>query len=181
MVMCNTALVIRAQRGLADAFEQLMAAHERPLMYYIGHQLGDMDRALDISQEVWITVWKSIRRLKDARSFRAWLYQIAHRQVLLEYRRERRHDWGRMNEYDDAVLTTCDAPVDMSLLIGDLHDAIDKLPERLREVIILRYIAELTVENVSLVVECPIGTVKSRLYHPRKELKRLIEGNRNHE
>ena len=118
---------------------------------------------------------------KDARSFRAWLYQIAHRRVLLEHRRERRPDRARDNEYRDADLAACDTPVVMSLLIADLHVAIDKLPERLREVVILRYIAELTVEDVSLVVKCPSGTVKSRLYHARKELKRLIEGNRNHE
>ena len=177
----QTILVIRAQQRRTDAFERLMALHERPLLYYIRRQLGDADRALDVSQEVWLSVWKTIARLAHPRAFQAWLYQIAHRRIALEYRRRQSHQWQEEQDLAEEDLVAPDAPVDVNVQIGELHGAIDKLFPRLREVVILRYIAQLAVEDVALAIGCPAGTVRSRLYYARKELKRLLEGEHDHD
>ena len=177
----QTILVIRAQQRRTDAFERLMALHERPLLYYIRRQLGDADRAWDVSQEVWLSVWKSIPRLKDPHAFHAWLYQIAHRRMALEYRRRQAHQWQNEKDIGEEDLVGPDAPVDVNLQVGELHGAIDKLSPRLREVVILRYIAQLTVDDITLAIGCPAGTVRSRLHYARKELKQLLEGEHDHD
>jgi RNA polymerase sigma-70 factor (ECF subfamily) len=171
-------LVIRAQQGRSDAFARLMARHERPLLYYLRRHVGDLERARDISQEVWLTVWRSLPRLVDPAAFRSWLYRIAHRRAALLFRHQK--DYERTNE----PLVEGE-PVDFDpgrgLEIADLQRAIDQLPPLQRAVIVLHHIVELPVEETAAALGCPVGTVKSRLFHARTELKRLLRQETNDE
>ena len=169
-------LVIRAQQGRSDAFARLMALHERPLLYYLGRYVGDLERARDVSQEVWLTVWRSLPGLKEPASFRSWLYRIAHRRAALLFRLHK-HD-ERTNEPQIEG-----EPVDFEpgrgLEIAELQRAIDRLPPLRREVIVLHHIVELPVEEIAAALGCPVGTVKSRLFHARAELKRMLHQETN--
>src|SRR5579859_4917293 len=71
-------LTLRCQSGEAGAFEELLAVMERPLLYYATKLLGNPDAAHDVLQEVWIRVFRNIRRLKDPGSLKPWLYRLAH-------------------------------------------------------------------------------------------------------
>ncbi len=176
----ETLLVIQAQQRRMDAFERLMGLYEKALLYYIRRQVGDINRALDISQETWLAVWKSLPRLRSPGSFRPWLYQIAHQRTLLDHRRNAKHQRGRKDEITPEDLPAPEAAVEETIDVAELRLAVDRLCPRFREVIVLHYIAELSVEEIALAIGCSAGTVKSRLYYARRELKQLcIGGNDN--
>jgi RNA polymerase sigma-70 factor (ECF subfamily) len=71
-------IALRCQSGEADAFKDLVAAMERPLLYYAASLTGDPDSGLDVLQEVWIKAFGGIRKLKDPGALRSWLYSITH-------------------------------------------------------------------------------------------------------
>jgi RNA polymerase sigma-70 factor (ECF subfamily) len=71
-------LALRCQSGDAGAFEDLVAVMERPLLYYAASLTGNPDSGLDVLQDVWIKVFRGIRKLKDPGSLRSWLYSITH-------------------------------------------------------------------------------------------------------
>src|SRR6202142_1729889 len=71
-------LAPRCQSGEKGAFEDLIAAMDRPLLYYAASLTGGTDSALDVLQEVWIKAFRGIRKLKDPGSLRSWLYSITH-------------------------------------------------------------------------------------------------------
>ena len=172
----ETLLVIQAQQGRVDAFEGLMALCERGLLYYIRRQVGDINRALDISQETWLAVWKSLPGLRSPESFRPWLYQIARQRILLDHRRSAKHQRGRKDEITAEDAPAPEAAVEEAIDFNELRRTVDRLCFRWREVIVLRYIAEFSVEEIGLALGCSAGTVKSRLYYARQELKRLLAG-----
>ena len=172
-------LVLRAQQGHIEAFERLMALYEGPILYYILRQVDDVELARDLSQETWLAAWKSIRKAWPG-SFRPWLYKIAHRNVLMEYRRRKIRPEKIGDPVNDA--SAFEAEADLSLQIQDLHFAIQRLSKPLlREVVILRYFAELTVKEIATAIDCPEGTVKSRLHFARRELERILNGESDHE
>ena len=84
-------LALGCQQGRPEAFERLIGEMERPLLYYVAKLLRDDERALDVLQQIWLRVLRSIRRLEDARRLRPWLYRIAHGLVVDRIR----HDASR--------------------------------------------------------------------------------------
>jgi RNA polymerase sigma-70 factor, ECF subfamily len=173
--------VLQAQQRCTKAFERLMSLYERPLLYYIRRQVRDINRAQDISQETWLAVWKALPRLKNSRSFRPWLYQIARQRVMLDYRQSTRREFEMCEEIISDVTSDTEADIDSDLQVCDLRRAIDRLAASRREVIILHYVSEFSVEEISAVLGCPVGTVKSRLYHARQELKQVIIEENKHD
>ena len=71
------------KKSLTTAFEDLLAEMERPLLYYAAKLTGSQDKALDVLQEVWLTVLPGVRKLRDPASVRAWLYTLTHRAAVI--------------------------------------------------------------------------------------------------
>ena len=82
--------VLAARRGDAEAFQKLIDVYDRRLLYFVRRFERDVDKASDIVQEIWLTVFRKIGRLHSAESFRTWLYRIAHAMVVTAIRREMR-------------------------------------------------------------------------------------------
>src|SRR5436305_5538759 len=84
------ALVVRAQRGDTGAFRALVDQYDRRLLYFVLRFLPDAERALDVLQDVWLTLLRRLPGLRAPGAFRVWLYQIAHDRVVDVLRRRRR-------------------------------------------------------------------------------------------
>src|SRR5437588_12641577 len=84
--------VLRARGGDADAFRRLVDAYDRRLLYFVLRFLPDTDRALDVLQDVWLTLFRRLPGLRAAEAFRVWLYQVAHDKVVDAVRRDRRRE-----------------------------------------------------------------------------------------
>jgi RNA polymerase sigma-70 factor (ECF subfamily) len=81
-------LALRCQLGEPEAFAELVREMERPLLYYAAKLLKDENKAFDVLQEVWLTVFRQVRRLRDPRTLRTWLYRIAHGRIVDRIRQD---------------------------------------------------------------------------------------------
>ncbi|MEZ5318934.1 MAG: sigma-70 family RNA polymerase sigma factor [Vicinamibacterales bacterium] len=176
-------LVVRAQLGEREAFDALVRRWHPPLWQYARRLTGRDEAAADAVQDVWMRVLRGLGRLREAARFRPWLFGIA-RRVLMDRLREKYRDAGvvAIETVDEGGLPPADEgsdpaeDLDRVELTGRLHDALAALPVVEREVIVLFYLRELPVGELAEVIGVPPGTVKSRLFRARRELRRLMEG-----
>lgn len=170
-------LACRCQLGEPGAFETLVSEMERPLFYYILKLVGDEDAALDVLQEVWVKVFRGIRALRVPEALRTWLYRVARGTAL----NRARDDDARSQEetIGDAGDEAFDAEADRAGIapeqVFEVHDALDRLATRDREVLVLLFLEGLRVDEIASVVGIPAGTVKSRIHHAKKALREMLE------
>ena len=167
-------LVLLCQLGDKAAFGTLFERYYGPITYYVRRLLDDEDSADDIVQDVWLAVFRRIRTLKDPEAFRVWVYRIA-RNKAIGTRRARRF-WKLLDEEspEEAVPADDDLPSERA---EQVHACLRGLRPHHREVLTLRFMQQMNYEQISAVLDCPIGTVKSRLYHAKQSLLREMERN----
>jgi RNA polymerase sigma-70 factor (ECF subfamily) len=162
-------LAVRCQLGEPAAFDALVARWHAPLWNYIRRLLGDDDAASETCQEVWLKVIRGIARLRDGARLRAWLFGIARRTVMdrLRVRYAAPHEADLEMADLEAAHVDPDVEGDSQLL----HDALEQLPVIEREVLVLFYLRELSLQELTDVLAVPLGTVKSRLFRARRLLR----------
>jgi RNA polymerase sigma-70 factor, ECF subfamily len=163
-------LVLRCQAGDETAFAELVERYDPRLRYYLRRLAGD--GADDAVQEVWIDVWRGVARLNDAAAFAAWLYRIARDRAFRTLRRTRPPPLP-LTEADLAD----DGP-DEEFRAEDaarIHAALGGLAPEHREVLVLRFLEDMTYDDVARVLGCPVGTVRSRLHYAKRALRRALE------
>ena len=165
-------LVLRCQTGDEDAYRELVGRFGPRLRYFLRKLVGQIDRADDLAQEVWLDVLRQLPRLKDAGAFTTWMYRIAHGKAMLVGRRNGRApttipdaDW--VAEKEDDTFSAEDA--------ARIHAELDRLEPEQREVLVLRFLEELSYEEIAQIVVCPLGTVRSRIHYAKAALRRLLE------
>jgi RNA polymerase sigma-70 factor (ECF subfamily) len=169
------AWVLRARAGDAEAFRRLVDAYDRRLLYFVLRFLPNTDRALDVMQDVWLTLLRRLSGLRAPEAFRVWLYQIAHDRVVDVVRRDRREQ-----EAHEALGASCngaaEATHEMLLDQADfVHHALEALSAEHREVLLLRFLEELSLEEIATATRVSAGTVKSRLHYAKLALRREVE------
>jgi RNA polymerase sigma-70 factor, ECF subfamily len=167
-------IALRCQAGDPDAFEDLVAVMERPLLYYAAKLLGNEERALDALQDVWMRVFRGIRRLKDPASLRPWLYRLTYGIAIDRIR----HDSSRQHaeELHSEGIAEAAEPDFENVDAAAVHAALDALDLRHREVLVLHFLEDFSVEEIATVIGCPEGTVKSRIHHAKKAMKEILQG-----
>ena len=167
--------VLLARQGDREALSRLIDAYDKRLLYFIRRILGDSDRSLDVLQSVWLIVHRQLRHLDSVDAFRVWLYRIAHNQAVSEVRKASRGPV--FVEQIDAVPEANVADVDESEFENAelVHAALERLSIDHRRVLTLRFLEEMTIEEIAEVISCPAGTVKSRLHYAKDALRREIE------
>jgi RNA polymerase sigma-70 factor (ECF subfamily) len=163
--MTDELLVVRCQLGEREAFADLLRAWHDRLRTYVWRMLPSAD-ADDVTQEVWLAVLRGLPRLRQPERFTPWLFTIARRAVINRLRAE----YARAEVADD----TEPAEPDSSDLILDraaLTAGLAGLPMREREILILFYLQDLSLETCAEICAIPVGTVKSRLSRARRMLR----------
>lgn len=174
--LSETFIVLRAQAGDVEAFDELYRIHAPVLLRHLQHVIGDADRAEDALQDVFVLVYRKLRWLRDPASLRPWLYRLATRHALrlLRTRNRRREsqlpdvEWARIAQY------ATEAPSDRSLTTAEMRRAIAQLPAISRAVLSLHYLEALPLADVARVLGVPVGTAKSRLSAGLARLRRLF-------
>jgi RNA polymerase sigma-70 factor, ECF subfamily len=170
-------LALRCQLGEQGAFEDLIAAMERPLLYYAMSLTGNQDSALDVLQDVWLKVFRGIRRLKNPAALRPWLYAIAHGIAVDRIRRNysrREAEEGQLRDFQEA-----EEPSFADEDAAAIHAALEKIAIKHREVIVLHFLEDLSLAEIAQVVGCSEGTIKSRLHYAKRALKEILTGGNN--
>lgn len=167
--------VLLARQGDRAALSRLIDAYDRRLLYFVRRILGDSDRSLDVLQSVWLTVHRKLRHLDSVDAFRVWLYRIAHNHAVSEVRKASREP--AFVECIEAVPQESVADVDEAEFENAelVHTALERLSIDHRRVLVLRFLEEMTIEEIAEVIGCPAGTVKSRLHYAKYALRRQIE------
>lgn len=179
-------LVERAQAGERQAFRDLVEAHADRIFNYLYHLLGDREEAEDLAQETFLRAWQSLERFRGGAAFSTWLYRIATNLAVDAVRRRRRRCPA---ESLDAPVETEDGEIrrevvgrvagpDEELVREELQRAvwasIRELPPKLQPVLVLYDFQQLSYEEIARILRIPLGTVKSRLFHARQQLKRIL-------
>ena len=164
----DEALVGQVARGDEQALAELLRRWERPLAHFLHRRTGGRD-VEDLYQEVWLRVVRAAERFDGERRFSTWLFQIA-----LNLSR----DWQRRRpaEPSDAEPVGETRPAARAEAGLDVERLLARLPEAQREVVALRYLHDLSEDEVALLLDIPRGTVKSRLHHAIARLNALVRG-----
>jgi RNA polymerase sigma-70 factor (ECF subfamily) len=167
-------LVLRCQVGDRGAFEEIVRQCQPRLVRYMRKLLPGETGVDDLIQEVWVDVLRSIARLNDPAAFLPWLYRIAHNRVFEMLRRRQRRPTTTIEELDAVETTTEESDFTFEDRQA-VHAAVDQLTPEYREVLLLRFMEDLSYEEIAKVAGCQLGTVRSRLHNAKRALRRIIE------
>jgi RNA polymerase sigma-70 factor (ECF subfamily) len=167
-------IALRCQAGEPDAFEDLIAVMERPLLYYATSLTGNADSALDVLQEVWIKALRGIHKLKDPGSLRSWLYTITHGVAVDRIRRNASRERAEQVELED--FEEAEEPSFAEEDAAAIHQALSRIRLRHREVLVLHFLEDLSIAEIAGVVGCSEGTVKSRMHYAKRAMKEILIG-----
>ena len=185
----EAALIERCAAGEQAACAELVSGHERMVYQLALHLLGDRDEALDLSQEVFFSVFRTIGHFRGQSALKTWISRIAIKQA-----RTRQRWWRRRHKADQVSLdqhvaahgdlrqpgehTSPDRAYARKELAEKLWTALDRLPFDQRTVIVLREIDGLRYDDIAFSLGVAVGTVKSRLTRARQALRQQLQGAR---
>jgi RNA polymerase sigma-70 factor (ECF subfamily) len=177
-------LVKRVQKGEKGAFDLLVLKYEHKIVNLVMRYVRDPETALDISQEAFIKAYRALPRFRGDSAFYTWLYRIAVNTAKNHLASQRRRPMDVELDLQDpeqyglhAKLKETDTPEAISLsqeLQELLENAIHALPEDLRTAIILRELDGMSYEEIAETMDCPVGTVRSRIFRARDAIGKKI-------
>ncbi|MCF7956219.1 MAG: sigma-70 family RNA polymerase sigma factor [Phycisphaerae bacterium] len=165
-------IVHRCKKGERAAFEELFEMYQPRLKYYVRRLDSGGANIDDTLQDVWLTVFKKIKKLKDARCLNVWLYRIARNKV---YDRFRRKDRFVSLPEEELAVSGGDEPVFDADDAERLHHALNELKPYHREVLTLCFIEQMDYQSIAEVVDCRVGTVRSRIYYAKQSLRKEMD------
>jgi RNA polymerase sigma-70 factor (ECF subfamily) len=178
----DSLLVERVKRGDPRAFEMLVVKYQRRIERLLSRMVRDTDLVQDIAQETFIRAYRALPQFRGESAFYTWLYRIAvntAKKTLVELKRDPLVAEASLMVSDDGEETsrieneltdreTPDALLASKEVAAAVNAAIDALSEELRQAITLREIEGLSYEEIAEVMNCPIGTVRSRIFRARE-------------
>ncbi len=180
----DAALVERVKQGDVRAFEMLVVKYQRRIERLIGRMVRDVDLVADIAQETFIRAYRALPQFRAESAFYTWLYRIAvntAKKALVDMKRDPVTTLTALHGADDDDETyrggmeptdgeTPEAILASKEIAATVNAAIAALSEDLRQAITLREIEGLSYEEISDVMNCPIGTVRSRIFRAREAI-----------
>jgi RNA polymerase sigma factor (sigma-70 family) len=173
-------LVIRCQLGEPDAFDALVLRWHTPLSRYIKGLLPSDNLADDVTQEVWLGILRGLPRLREPAALAPWIFGIARRSVMTRLRTR----YAAAVEIQVDSLDTLEGATEGATTDEDVFDwarveqQLSRLPVIDREVLVLFYLKEMSLQQIAALLAIPTGTVKSRLHRARTQLRAWLEETR---
>ncbi len=185
----DLALVQRTLAGEQRAYELLVVKYQRRIERLVGRMVRDTDLVQDIAQETFIRAYRALGQFRGDAQFYTWLYRIAvntAKKALVDLRRDPLVSETTLRGADDedetsAVeneLTSAETPETVLAakeIAAAVNQAMEALPEELRQAVTLREIEGLSYEEIAQVMDCPIGTVRSRIFRAREAISARVK------
>jgi RNA polymerase sigma-70 factor (ECF subfamily) len=180
----DSLLVDRVKRGDMHAFEMLVVKYQRRVQRLVARMVRDPEQVEDIAQETFIRAYRALPQFRGESAFYTWLYRIAvntAKKTLMDMKRDpvvtesalaSRGDSNETSSLENELSTaeTPEAVLASREVAQAVNAAIEALPEDLRQAIVLREIEGLAYEEIASVMNCPIGTVRSRIFRAREAI-----------
>lgn len=169
--------VPQARAGDPAAWDTLFRRYQLPLYVYVIELVHQEQTSLDLVQETFIAAARHIAGLREDAKFGSWLFGIAHQKCIQRWRKEK-HETGLRDELAAAPAEFEDSPDD--LLIhreqeAEFMNLLNQLSPSQREVLLLRFVEDFSLEEIAGITDVSLGTVKSRLHYAKRALKQLIQ------
>jgi RNA polymerase sigma-70 factor (ECF subfamily) len=158
-------LIGKARRGDVEAYNLLISRWEKRVYNYLLRLTGNREDALDLSQDVFLKAYQNLRKLDDPARFAPWLYRIAHNEAYSMFRKRRPETEADAEpEAVDGEISIAGSgvfPIELSLAVSA---ALGRLSADQREAVVLKIYQGFKFEEMAEILDCPVSTVKSRLY-----------------
>jgi RNA polymerase sigma-70 factor (ECF subfamily) len=182
-------LVERAVAGDQRAYELLVIKYQRRIERLIGRMVRDVDLVQDIAQETFLSAWRALHQFRGDARFYTWLYRIAvntAKKSLMELKRDPIVTDAALRSADDDDETshrenelTSESTPETELAAREIaaavNEALETLPDDLRQAVTLREIEGLSYEEIAEAMNCPIGTVRSRIFRAREAISAKVK------
>ena len=189
--MTDAALVVRFVKGDINAFNTLVWRWEKPIYNFVLRIIGNREHAKDLSQIVFIRIYKQLKTLNDPEKFSSWAYRIALNLCKDELKKKNRHriisldaltstepENNRARQFPDHHTQTPEEIMHNRQVATLIQNALEKIPEEQRVVIVMKQYQGLKFTEIAEILGEPINTIKSRLYYGLRAMKRVLEGSR---
>jgi len=178
-------LVRRAQRGERGAFDLLVLRYQHKVIKLVARLLRDPTEAEDVAQDAFVKAYRALGSFRGDSAFYTWLYRIAvntARNVMASRQRRPLDYEADLNESEQSAVESrmrhTDTP-EAAALSEEIHQtvnhAVEQLPEDLRTAIVLREVEGLSYEEIAEAMDCPVGTVRSRIFRAREAIDRSLK------
>jgi RNA polymerase sigma-70 factor (ECF subfamily) len=170
-------LIAKARRGDVEAYNLLVSRWEKRVFNYLLRLVANREDALDVSQDVFLKAFQNLPKLDDAARFAGWLFRIAHNEAFSLLRRRRPEGElpadPRGADFSSGAWNSKGGllPIELSLAV---ETALGRLNEDQREAVLLKVYQGFKFEEMAEILECPVSTVKSRLYTAFDLLKTML-------
>lgn len=178
-------LVARAQKGDSRAFDLLVRKYQHKIIGLIGRYVYDASEVQDVAQEAFIKAYRALKNFRNDSAFYTWMYRIAINTAKNHMvARSRRPPGSDLDITDAEILDnsgrlsdieTPEAAMARDQLEAVVFKAIDELAEDLRTAITLREMDGLSYEDIAAVMQCPVGTVRSRIFRAREAVDSRVQ------
>jgi RNA polymerase sigma-70 factor (ECF subfamily) len=171
--------VQQARAGSSAAWDILFRRYQLPLYVYVFELAHDEQASLDIVQETFINAAQHLGSLRDDGKFGSWLFGIAHQKCIQRWRKRSREE-ALLEQFADAPPDFEEGPLEVLIRTeqeAEFMELLNRLPLPQRSVLLLHFVEEFSLEEISAITETQLGTVKSRLHYAKKALRKLWEEN----
>lgn len=184
-VVAESFLVNRARKGDLAAYDELVKRYQERIYATVYHMTSNHEDANDIAQESFIKAFQALKSFKGDSSFYTWIYRIAVNKTInfLKQRKNKNHfslndiDFNAENDPDLVALVSDKTPLrsaGLSELQKKLNEALHRLSEPHRMVVVLHDVQGLSHDEIAEIMDCNIGTVRSRLFYARQQLQGFL-------
>jgi RNA polymerase sigma-70 factor (ECF subfamily) len=177
----ETELIAKAREGDRESFTVLVQRYERRVVGVALAVVHNQDDALELAQETFVRAFENLKNFESRSSFSTWLYRIAANLSIDFWRREGRHNVLRGEDAENELRRLPSSQGDSykaasrSELGERLKEALEQLTPEHRAVVLLREVEGLSYDEISDVLQCPRGTVMSRLHYARNKLRSILK------
>ena len=169
-------LILRFQEGDINAYNELVKRYKDRLLNFVLRYFNNVEQAEDVVQDTLIKLYTHASYYKNVAKFSTWIFTIAKNNALTELRKNKRKKTDSLWTDDGQVIDinskeeSLDTKVQNEIAIDQLNKFLDEIPENFRMAVVLRDFQELSYEEISTILEIPIGTIKSRINRGRIQL-----------
>lgn len=185
MNFVETRLAKLACNGDRRAFNELVDMYKDKIFHLAYRMLHNVQEAEDVVQETFLRVYTNLNRFDEAQKFSTWIYRIG-TNLCIDRLRKRKAAYSLDAEVNDSegsdwysMLASSDRTPEGELLLSETQDqvrkAIDSLPEKYKSVVVLRYLHDMSLQEISDVLDMPVTTVKTRVHRGREFLRERLE------